>query len=403
MPDQAKNMLIGIFVIAALAVVVFVLMFLHPSVGDKGRILRVRFANIDKISLGTRVTFAGKPVGEVVAISELPEIDTERKAINGFVFAYELKLRVDSGVNVFNTDEISSRTSGLLGEKSVSIIPHPSEQGVELRLVNDDILYATETASVEDTLKQFKSLGDKASLALDNVNEAFASLRDDNFWTNVGRTAENLNDITTTLNQREQWSEMLTNAHDFSAKINTFSDRLISSWDTVDKSLTDLADTTANTRQIIATVHKGEGTVGQIVMRDDLYLQMSSLFSKGEVIMNDINHYGILFHLDKGWQRMRARRMNLLQELSTPQQFRNYFNDEIDLVTTSLERVSMILEQLDGQPAWCCYDLLQNPEFTKVYSELLRRVSGLEEEIKMYNQQVVDTGVYRTELYDYCQ
>jgi phospholipid/cholesterol/gamma-HCH transport system substrate-binding protein len=63
MPDQAKNILIGIFVIVACAIIVFVLMFLHPSVGDESRLLRVRFANIDKITLGTRVNFAGKPVG----------------------------------------------------------------------------------------------------------------------------------------------------------------------------------------------------------------------------------------------------------------------------------------------------------------------------------------------------
>src|SRR5262245_49881377 len=165
MPDQVKNMLIGIFVIAALAVLVFALMFLHPSVGDKGRILRVRFADIDKISLGTRVTFAGKPVGEVIAITELPDVDQTRKAVNGIVYIYELKLRVDSGVNVFNTDEISARTSGLLGEKSVSIQPHPPAKGQELRIVNDDILYAKETGSVEDTLKQFRNLGDKVEVA----------------------------------------------------------------------------------------------------------------------------------------------------------------------------------------------------------------------------------------------
>ncbi len=396
-------MLIGIFVIAAIAVVIFVLMFLHPSVGDKGRILRVRFANIDKISLGTRVTFAGKPVGEVVSITELPDVETERKVVNGYVYVYELKLRVDSSVNVFNSDEISSRTSGLLGEKSVSILPHAPVPGEELRLVSDEILYATETASVEDTLKQFKGVTDKVSVALDNLNDAFGTLKDKNFWANVSKTAENLNDISTSLNHKDQWSEMLANAHQISGKLNTFSDSLNKSWDTVDKSLNDLADTTANTRKITANVSKGEGTVGRLVMKDDLYLKVSSLLSKGETVMNDVNHYGILFHLDKGWQRMRARRLNLLQTLSTPQQFRNYFNDEIDMVTTSLERVSMILDQMDGQPAWACYDLLQNTEFTKVYAELLRRITGLEEEIKMYNQQVVDTAVHQTELYDYCQ
>lgn len=367
MPDQAKNMLIGIFVVAACAIVVFVLMFLHPSVGDEGRLLRVRFANIDKISVGTRVNFAGKPVGEVIAITELPDADTERRAINGYVYVYELTLRVDTGVNVFNTDELASRTSGLLGEKSVAITPGAAKPGEELRLVNTEIIYATETGTVEDTLKEFRELADKVDLALDNINDAFAKLNEQKFWENLGNIAGNLSDITASINNTKQWSGTLANVYDISERIN-----------------------------------KGHGTVGKLISDDELYLRMTSLLSKGETVMNDINHYGVLFHLDKGWQRLRARRMNLLQELCTPQEFRNFFNDEVDEIQTSIARVAMILEELQCQPFWCYYDLLENPEYKKVFAELMRRVSGLEEEIKMYNQQVVDTAVRKTELIDCC-
>lgn len=368
MPDQAKNMLIGIFVVAACAIVIFVLMFLHPSVGDEGRLLRVRFANIDKITVGTRVTFAGKPVGEVISITELPDADTERRSINGYVYVYELTLRVDSGVNVFNTDELSSRTSGLLGEKTVAITPGAAKPGEELRIVNTEIIYASETGTVEDTLKEFKELSDKVELALDNFNNAFAKLNDEKFWENLGNTAQNLSDITSALNNKKQWSDIL-----------------------------------ANTQQITEKINTGKGTLGRIISDDELYLRTTSLFSKGETVMNDINHYGILFHLDKGWQRLRARRMNLLQKLSTPQEFRNFFNDEIDEIQTSISRVAMILEELHCLPCWCYLDLLENPEYKKVFAELMRRVSGLEEEIKMYNQQVVDTAVHKTELIDCCE
>ncbi len=377
MPDQAKNMLIGIFVTAACAIVVFVLMFLHPSVGDEGKLIRVRFANIDKISIGTRVTFAGKPVGEVITITELPDAETERKAINGYVYIYELTLRVDTGVAIFNTDEISSRTSGLLGEKSVAIIPRAVKPGEELRRVDEEVIYATESASLEETLKEIQGLSDKVEATLDGFLDALSTLKDKKFWDNLSQTATNINDITTALNDKEKWSDTLTHVHDISKNANS----------------------------VIEKVNKGEGTLGKLLVKDDLYLRTTSVMSKAEIIMNDVNHYGILFHLDKGWQRLRARRMNLLQKLSTPQEFRNYFNDEIDLVSTSLERVSMILEQLGCQPAWCCYDLLQNSEFAKVYAELLRRISALEEEVRLYNIQVVDTAVHQTELidYEYCQ
>ncbi|MDP1880257.1 MAG: MlaD family protein, partial [Parachlamydiaceae bacterium] len=73
-----KNILIGVFVILAVCVIVFMLLFLHPSVGDNAKTLRVRFADIDKVNIGTRVTYAGRPVGEVVSITELPDARTSR-------------------------------------------------------------------------------------------------------------------------------------------------------------------------------------------------------------------------------------------------------------------------------------------------------------------------------------
>ena len=46
-------------------------------------------------------------------------------------------------------------------------------------------------------------------------------------------------------------------------------------------------------------------------------------------------------------------------------------------------RVSMVLEKSFDSPNYSC--LIENREFTKVFSELMRRVEGLEEMLKMYN------------------
>ncbi len=400
MPSQAKNMLIGIFVFAACATVVFILMFLHPSVGDEGLLVHVRFANIDKISVGTRVTFAGKPIGEVIAITELADSTTERKSVNGFVYVYELTLKIDSSTTIFNTDSITARTSGLLGEKSVAIIPGPVKAHEELRSINHEIIYAMESGGVEDTLKEFKELEEKVEKVLDSVidaltilkenkfwedltqtadkitgiathfDHAFSALEKNHFWESIGQSVQHIHEFTTVLNNKEQWSNTFSNVHKITGSVDL----------------------------MLEKVKRGEGSLGQLINGDEVYLRVNSMLNKVEVVMNDINHYGLLFHLDKGWQRLRARRMNLLQKLATPQQFRNYFNDEIDLITTSLERVSMILEQVNGQSAYGCFDLLQNGEFTKVYAELLRRISTLEEETRLYNQQVVNPAVYHTEF-----
>src|SRR5438552_2320877 len=103
---SAKNILIGIFVLVAFAIIIFMLLFLHPRIGDEGHTLYVRFTDIDKVNIGTRVTYAGRPVGEVTAIRELPDSRTALPNHRGEIYVYELVLKVDSSANVYNTDII---------------------------------------------------------------------------------------------------------------------------------------------------------------------------------------------------------------------------------------------------------------------------------------------------------
>lgn len=472
MTDQYKNMMIALFVCAAAGVITFILLFIHPSVGNEERKLRVRFVDIDKINMGTRVTYGGKAVGEVSAVHEITGEKDHRFTHDGKVYPYELELYVDSSVHVFNSDEVTSRTSGLLGEKSVAIIPLPPKPGEKLQLIDNEVIYATEVGSVEETLRDFKSVATKLEEALDNVNRILEQMERDKTFTSISTIANNVADITEALHKPREVKEIFDSFHHLMTEasqawnrvdhiidnlnaaadhtreitaaldqpenlsktvenVSDLSERAVASWDTVDVALGDIADTASNTKEIsskardtwpaidsaannfavvgsqatkaidrvqiiIDNIASGEGTLGQLFMRDDLYLDLKAIFNKAEVIANDVNHYGLLFHLDKRWQRLRARRLNLLAQLSTPQQFRNYFNDEMDQITTSLSRVQMILEK---ETSLCPRGLLlDDKQFAKVYAELLRRVEGMEEALKMYNQQLVDEQLYTTEL-----
>ncbi len=363
MIDRTKNLMIGLFVIAALIIVVFIVLFIHPSVGDNAKNLHVRFSNIDKINIGTRVTFGGKPVGEVVKIREIIEEPNPRAAFDGKVYVYQLDLLVDSNVNVYNSDEVSLRTSGLLGERSVNINPRPPQKGQELVLINDRIIYADETGGVEDTIKEFKSLADKVEVTLDSIIDNLNTIKEEQMWEHIAGAFQNVEELTDSLNKNKDWEKIL-----------------------------------ANVEKATAAIVESKGTVGKLVMTDDLYLRLTSLMSKAETTLNDVNHYGVLFHLDKNWQRLRARRVNLMQQLCTPQQFKNYFNKEVDQISTSLSRVSMVLDESGG----CSIppNIVENYEFSKVFSELLRRVDEIQEQLTMYNTQLNDFHVKKTELED---
>lgn len=389
-------MMIGIFVLAAFAIIISIMLFLHPNIGDDGQILRVRFADIDKISPGTRVNFGGKPIGEVLEIKEIRKENGDRIERDGIIYAYELTLALDSNFPIYQTDEITSKTSGLLGERSVLITPMPAKKGYPLERVKGQILYAEEGSSIESSLKEFKALSNKIETSLDGIIEILNTLKEQKVWENMATIMENIADITTSLNQPEKYQAILngTNAILQNLEETTIA---INQPQKITKIIDNVFDTSVNISEMTNIAKTGEGSLGKILVKDDFYLRLSSLLSKGEVVLDDMNHYGVLFHLDKGWQRLRARRLNLLSSLSNPQEFRNYFNDEVDAITTSLERISMVIEHTTNSCS--CWNLWQNPEYVKVYGELLRRVTMFEENLQMYNRQVVEAGEEQIKCY----
>lgn len=381
--------MIGLFVLTAIAIVILGVLFIHPNIGNEGSTLRVRFANIDKVSVGTRVTFGGKVVGEVMSIHEIINEQDPRRPHDGAIYVYELELAVNNGIDVYNSDRISLMTSGLLGEKSVNISPRPPRKGEKLVLMNDQILYADEGGSIEDAVSKLKEVSDKINESLNGFIDILVEIKKTEIVKKVDETFTNLADITSELNKPGEWSKLLTSAAGVAEKVDK-------SWDKVDQVLDSIGEVASDVQEITEQVKHGKGSIGRIVMSDDLYLRLTSLFSKAETLLNDVNHYGPLFHLDKSWQRLRARRLNLLQKLRTPQEFRNFFNDEVDQISTSLSRVYMLLNK-NGCPTQCP-NLVKDYEFTKVFSELLRRVEEVEEQLKMYNIQLQTTNVAETEL-----
>src|SRR5690606_36382408 len=106
-----------------------------------------------------------------------------------------------------------------------------------------------------------------------------------------------------------------------------------------------------------------------------------SLLSKADTLMNDVNHYGILFQYDKHWQRGRTKKANFLKALDTPKEFRNYFEGEVDAVTTSLGRLTELLERAEGLGEK--KNIIENENFKKQFATLLRSAQSLTDTIKL--------------------
>ena len=283
---------VGCTFLTALVLVVRTLVFLHPSPGNGETKLTVRFQDVDKIASGTRVTFAGKPVGEIVTVRLLQESFDDRTNTGRAIYPYEVLLAIDSSVKVYTSDEISIKTAGLMGEHFVAIIPKAPIEGGELTLVKPtDVIFARSGGSAEETIQQIASVAEKA----DETMEAMISL--------INRNQEGIYQTTEAIRSSSRELESLLstlNEGRFGEKLVVVSDKCISCLDRIDQvALAGLR------------VARGEGTIGKLATDSQLYDNLLEATQKTNQLISDINTYGVLFHTNRDWQREATRRQEI--------------------------------------------------------------------------------------------
>ena len=275
---------IGLTVVIALIFVIRALLFLHPSPGDGKTKLHVRFQNVDKIAPGSRVTFAGKPVGEVEKVQLMPQAFDERTNGSCYIYSYELLLAIDSSVKVYKSDEISVKTAGLMGEHFIAIIPQPVPEGKDLQLIEPtDVVFANSSGSPEETFQKISSVALKA----DQTMEAMITL--------INRNQEGIYQTTEAIRQASQQLDILLttlNNGRVGEKIATISDKAITCLDKIDALTTTMTGTAQST-----------GSLGKLITDPYLYDNFVECSQRTNQLIADINTYGILFHTNRDWQR----------------------------------------------------------------------------------------------------
>ncbi len=400
MTDRMKNILIGLFVMGAITIGVSFVLFLKPTVGDGKKILSVRFMNIAGISLGTRVTFAGKPIGEVIQIKELPNarLDADEQ---GRIFMYQLTLKIDSGVDVFSSDEIAIKTTGLMGEKSIAILPKASTMTKPAHLITDQIVYASAAEPLEQTFNQVTHTANQLEIAVRRLDTWF--MDNHAYITNALRSFDGaMGQIDSLIGMideeklvpavRESVGLLSDNMQIVKSSLqdDQLLNKLASLTDSLDQAVsafnTDGTQALSNISQIARDIASGSGTVGRLIVGDDFYLRLASMMNKGETLMNDINHYGLLFQYNKQWQKSRTRKANFLKALDTPQEFRNYFEGEVDSMTTSLGRLTELMDRAGTEER---DRIIQSDAFKSNFANLMRQVEGLTDSLKLYNEGLI--------------
>ncbi|MBP9840800.1 MAG: MCE family protein [Simkaniaceae bacterium] len=398
MGDYVKNILIGLFVVVACSLIVGIVLFLEPTVGDGKQTLVMRFSSINGLSLGTRVMFAGKPVGEVVSIEQIPHAREQPTDQSGQIYFYQLILHVDSSVQAYNTDEFTIQTSGLLGEKSIAIIPRTPPKGVTpTRVTAATPIYAESIDPIENVFNELSSVADKMEEALEKViawidqngAELGSAIRSFDDAMSEGATLlERVNQLkivddvkVAVKNIAETMEEVNAGVQELQHK--QFFANLGTTMDSAKNTMNHIDTITSN-------VAEGKGTIGKLFSNDETYLQVTSVLSKVNTLMNDVNHYGLFYNLNKEWQRSRLKEANFVNALRTPGQFKAYFEKEVDGINTSMSRLSMLITKAEQNPNR--EEILQSKSFRNDFAELMRLTQEISDNLKLYNEQLLQAS-----------
>lgn len=352
MNDQHKNMLTGIFVVAACCLVVAVILFLEPEVGDGKKTLKVRFSNISKIYVGTRVVYAGRPVGEVVSITQNPMARDDKTDNLGRLYFYDLTLKVDSSVDVFHSDLIGIQTAGLLGDKSIAIVPRPAPRSQAPILVNHEVLYADAMDPLETAFNEMSIVSQQMQNTLNEVN-----IWMQNFGHDSGKAIQN-----------------------FGASMSKIDD-VITKLDN-EKFFEKTASTLSHLEAVTNKLAHGEGALGKMIEADGMFYKLEGLLSKADTLMDDINHYGLLFHTNRGWQRLRSSRMNQVASAKTPRAISKVLESEVNEINAALSRLSAMASLTENDPE-------EKQKFTRIYLELQDKAKALLENLRILNENVL--------------
>lgn len=206
--------------------------------------LHAHFDQVQGLSQGSIVSLSGINVGNVEAITFLPEVN-----------ALDVKMKVNKEfqARIRKGSQVEIRTQGALGDKFVFIIPgNPHEDAVK----EGDIL---EVAKASDLIGIISERGGETSKIFDIINDLHKMTSAMTANNRMEKLMGNLEKASSSLNAAGQQTEKLVhqlNANGGGEKLAKSIDRLNS---------------------VVTKIDKGEGTLGALINDPTLHNQLKSL------------------------------------------------------------------------------------------------------------------------------
>lgn len=242
MKKKSNEVEVGIFVILGFVFLTLVLFFVSGVyLFRPGYSVNVLYEYVSILNKGAPVRMAGVKIGEVSAVSLFHDPAKSKTRVR-------IKLFIEKGVEIRENYEFSIRGTHILSEPHIEITPKPGDFRV---LRKGDTVEGVALVAVEALIDRAHEI----------MSQLAATLKSFTGGTGDEGTIKDLR-------------IMIKNLSDLSAALNSSSN---GSGSDLKQSLANIESTSASLSEILGKVRKGEGTVGQLLMKDDIYNEMEAL------------------------------------------------------------------------------------------------------------------------------
>ena len=245
------------------------------------------YDNAEGLMVGTPVTIQGYQVGTIDQVSLLPG---NKDIAVRFRVEKEYKFSKNSIAKIYE--------AGLLGGKSLAVDPNfdvadlaqsgdtlqsaiapglselvndkltPLQEKIESMITHaDSVLIAFNTVLNPDAQFQLKS-------SIQNINASISNFR------SIGETINN------SLSENGQLHQTFDNLADLSADLSVVSSSLKEA--NLDGTFEDLGSALGNLSQILDRMEEGEGSLGKLITKDDLFLSLEQTNVKIQLLLEDM-------------------------------------------------------------------------------------------------------------------
>jgi len=244
MKKSANEMTVGIFVIIGFILLTLTLFFVSGVyLFRSGYHVKVRYEYVSILNKGAPVRMAGVRVGEV---SQVRLYFDETKKKN----CVEVKLFIEKGIEIRENYTFKIQGTHVLSEPHIEISPVAGDA----RLLNgDDMVEGISPVPVEALIDRAHEISDEIS---EMMKKFRANVEDEGMIADLKTMVKNFSELSVALNTSVSGSEK-----------------------ELSQSVKNIEASTASLERILGQVESGEGTLGKLLMEDEIYNEMRAFVS----------------------------------------------------------------------------------------------------------------------------